>query len=203
MDQEKSDNYVPVELCTKSQLMRGHVFCPVNSRVSDLINDVYVSARNAKGEFLEFAPTSDSTGRETYEQIPKEYIRKAAIELLALSDADLRRGIGGSDGPKVYPYKQKNQVPVRLEFNVHLNTYSLEGSIHCGQGQATENVLCDDRSFLLLTDVMMPREFSICGTKPFVALNKEQIISCQYKPTADVNRNMEAMYHDMLKQLIE
>jgi hypothetical protein len=136
---------------------------------------------------LEFVAAPDSGDRDTYENKPREYIRKAAVELLAISDGDLRRGIGGRSDAKVYPFKQKSRVPVNLQLNLQLNAYAVTGSIHCSQRQTIQDVLNDDRPFLALTDVAMPHEFHICGTKPFIALNKQQIISCREEPLGETS----------------
>jgi hypothetical protein len=172
MTRETASNLVPLEFYTNSRVVSGYVSCPNGARLLDILNGTSAAERNLKGDFLEFI---DAPHPE--EELPREngkgYVRKSAVQLVGISDSALGRGIGASDGPKLYPFVKKSPVRVNLE----LQTYTLIGSIHRTQGQTMQDVLNEDSSFLPLTDVTIAREYSVYGTRPFVAVNKQQIIS--------------------------
>ena len=70
--------------------------------------------------------------------------------------------------------KKKSPVPVVLE----LPTYTLNGSLHCADGQCLKDLLNQNLAFLPLTDVTISPHTN--GTKwqgPFVVVNKEQVLS--------------------------
>jgi hypothetical protein len=186
MDPRDIDNLVPVELLVKSRLMKGRISCPIASRISDLLNGEYVRRGRAKSEFLEFVPAADVPEIGIQPETFKEHIRKTAIDLLALSADGVRKGVARDGGPQVYPYKRKKAVSVRLEVSLSGYGCSLSGSMHCGKGQTSADVLNDDRQFLVLTNVTLAYEVGMRGTRPFVAVNKAQIISCREQNVASV-----------------
>jgi len=174
MISQEVSGVVTLEFYTRSHVLSGQVSCPSRSRLSDLLNESSLE-RSVKGEFIEFvnAYYPGNGDGDTHQDKPKEYIRKAAIQLVAVPDADLGRGIGTGNNPKAYPFVRKYTARVSLQ----LETYTLIGSIHCCQGQSVQDVLNDNTLFLPLTDVTIAREYHVYATRPFVAVNKQQIIS--------------------------
>lgn len=164
-----------LECYTQSDVFSGSICCPAGLRIIELLN----SRRHDNGsKFIEFINVSDSKHEDSYCNRSIDYIRKGAVQFVAVSDANLGRGIGANDGPKRPPFFRKSVIPASL----HLQTYTLHGSIHHAQGQTVQDVLNDDAEFLPLTDVTIVYECNIYGTRPFVAVNKEQITSCEALP---------------------
>ncbi|MDD5082049.1 MAG: hypothetical protein PHU08_01620 [Dehalococcoidales bacterium] len=172
MNQTPGRNSFDVECYTHSQVVNGQISCPEGVRVLDFLNASATIDRNASAEFIELANASDGSTSDLLHEKRKEYVRKAAIHLVAVPDANTGRGVS-TTGAKVYPFIHKD--PARV--TVQLQGYTLFGTIHRCQGQTTQDVLNESTRFLPLTDVTIAREYGICGTRPFVAVNKEQIIS--------------------------
>ncbi len=171
--QQLATNQVALEFYTPSRVLSGYVPCPTGLRLLDLLNGVVTREPETKGEFLEFYDTSYPSPECSHPDETREYVRKAAIEMVAVSDANLARGIGARGVSRLYPFVEKAPVRVSLE----LPSYSLVGNVHCVHGQGVHQVLNEDASFLPLTDVSIAHQYSFYGTRPFVAVNKEHIIS--------------------------
>jgi len=130
--------------------------------------------------FLEFIDISASGEEHTYQEGLREYIRKAAVQLVATSDVNLARGVGAKGGAKLYPFVPKSAVPVSLQ----LQTYTLIGCAHCSQGQSLYDVLNEDKLFIPLTGVTIAHQYGLYATRPFVAVNKEQVTSSREEDPA-------------------
>jgi hypothetical protein len=166
---------VSVELYAGPDVLSGRLTCPAGSRLSDLLNDSGLAGGDARSTFLEFSPTARPGESEPREIESREYIRKSVIDLLTVSDRDLGRRTGTGGLRNVQWFRKKTPVRVIIQ----LGTYTLVGDIHCNPDQTLHDVLNDDAQFLPLTDVTMVRDSLIYATRPFVAVNKREVISCR------------------------
>jgi hypothetical protein len=166
---------VSVELYAGPDVLCGRLTCPVGSRLSDLLNDSASSNGEARSTFLEFAPTSRPGETEPREGESREYIRKSVIDLLTVSDRDVSRRTGSSGLRQAQWFRKKTLVRVIIQ----LGTYTLVGDIHCNADQTVHDLLNDDAQFLPVTNVTMVRDSLVYGTRPFVAVNKREVISCR------------------------
>jgi hypothetical protein len=178
--------WLQLEFYTQFRVLSGYIHCPVERRLLDLLNDAGASDYDINGEFLEFIDISASSEDQAYQQGLKEYIRKAAIQLVGISDTNLARGVGTKAGSKLYPFIQKSTFPVSLQ----LQTYTLTGSIHYSQGQSVQDVLNEQKLFIPLTDVTIAHQYGMYATRPFVAVNKEQVISSREEEPATSTANL-------------
>jgi hypothetical protein len=175
MNQIQSIKTLPVELYTGDEVLSGRVSCPSSSRLLDLLNNRGVERWNAKNELIEFHGFLYGTSGEEHQGINVLRIRKSALHLVAVDDVDLGRGAGADNSQRVYPVVNKTQVRVTLR----LPNYTLLSNIHCSEGQTIEDLMNSDMTFLPLTHVTITRDQHEYGTRPFVAVNKEQIIWSQ------------------------
>ena len=175
IDRQDSGSEVGVELYTRSGIRSGQLTCPVGSRLSDLLNDSYPGVPEGGKTFLGFVPACRPGDVEQGEDKPKEYVSKSTIQLLAVFDNDLGRGIGASGSGSHHLYQEK--LPIRV--SLQLGTYTLIGIMHYGMAQTVEDVLNEKYPFLPLTEVTMLRDNRYYGTRPFVAVNKREVILCK------------------------
>ena len=71
-------------------------------------------------------------------------------------------------------------VPVKLK----LLGYTLDGNMHCAKDERAEHVLEEDQMFLPLTNVTVhPLAEGMWSNVPFVAVNREQILSLEEEDT--------------------
>jgi hypothetical protein len=176
MTNQSSCEIISVEFYARSGVVNGLLSCPSGARLLDILNGVGFLEKKIKGEFIEFAnATISNTG---VMEKSSEYFRKTALQLVAISDTNLGRGFGASGNRSTYPFVQKRQVWVSLQ----LPDYSLMGTIHLDQRQSTQDLLNEDTQFLPLTEVTIAREYHLYGTRPFVAINKQHIISSREEP---------------------
>jgi hypothetical protein len=166
---------VSVELYTRSAVRSGFVTCPAGSRLSDVLNDAFAGKDETKKAFLGFVPADGPADAVQSEGRLREYIRKSAIDLVAVANGNQARGMGSTAGGRVRLNREKAPAPISLE----LGSYTLIGNLYRVPGQTVEAVLNNDDQFLPLTDVTMVRENLVYGTRPFVAVNKREIISCR------------------------
>jgi len=170
MNRVQSIKSLPVELYTGDEVLSGRISCPSSSRLLDLLNGI-----NVKSELIEFHGFSYGTIGDELQRMNGLYIRKSAIHLVAVDDIDLGRGAGADRSERVYPVVNKSQVRVTLR----LPNYTLLSNIHCSEGQTIEDLMNSDKAFLPLTHVTITRDQQEYGTRPFVAVNREQIIWSQ------------------------
>lgn len=181
MMQQRVPYWVPLELYTLSRVLSGYIRCPREIRLLDLLNGTGSSEHGINRGFIEFVDISASGEEHTYQERLREYIRKAAVQLISISDADLARGVGGArGGAKLYPFVSKSAVPVSLQ----LPTYTLIGCAHCSQGQSLQDMLNEDKLFIPLTGVTIAHPYGLHATRPFVAVNKEQVTSSREEDSA-------------------
>ncbi len=158
-------------------MISSEVCCPAGLRLLDFLNGSNPLRQSVRGDFLELVVLRADHG-DALHLPPIEYVRKGAIQFAALTDADGGRGAGTGGAPKAYPFVRKSRATVSLE----LPDYTLIGSVHCGQGQTAQDVLNDGGPFLPLTEVIIASQDGFYGTRPFVAVNKQQVISSREEP---------------------
>ena len=169
MDQKQDRSWVSVEFYIQSQVLCGYIYISSELRLLDLLNRAGIQDRDTKSEYIEFMTAISSSGDE-YKDV--RYVRKAAVELVAIADANLARGAGAKAHQKTYPFAEKSQVRVSLQ----MLTYALDGTMYCTPGRRVWDVLDEKSLFLPLTDVTIALEGRFYGARPFVAAKKEQII---------------------------
>jgi hypothetical protein len=158
---------VDVELYTRAAVRSGQVTCPPGARLSDLLNDAARGDGPAPAAFLDFQPAYGGGNRE--------FVRKSAIDLVAVADAAAGKVTAVVSGEAVGPHREKS--PARISLDV--GSYTLTGDMHCAPGETVEDVLNADAPFLPLTSVIMVRDNLLYGNRPFIAVNKREVISCR------------------------
>ncbi|GAI32757.1 unnamed protein product [marine sediment metagenome] len=176
----KGAEWLRVELYMQTQILSGFIYQPYEGRLLDLLNGVWVRQPESRGRFIELSEVTIHYVDGKTERLPSAYINKATIQLAATSDGDLARGLGVKVGPKPYPFMQKLSAPVRLR----MPAYALVGNMHCTSRQRAWHVLEEKLMFLPLTDVKIRALANgIWSNVPFVAVNREQILSLQEEET--------------------
>jgi hypothetical protein len=160
----------PVDIFTCPSILSGHVSCTPGLRLLDFLNNVGQDP-DVGGEFLEVVDAADS-GFNNQEHV-KTFVKKTAIELVSVSDANMARGAGDKEGEKPHQFVRKSPVQVSLQ----LPTYVIISKMHYAEGQCVMDVLNDETLFLPLTDVKITYQNRLFATRPFVAVNKRMIIS--------------------------
>jgi hypothetical protein len=160
---------VELECYTDKEVISGSVRCPAEVRLIDVFNS---RETNNGGEFVHFIDTSDAATARTDWDERDIYVKKSAIQFMAISDAETRRGAGAKRGRRCYPFVSKYPAQVSLR----LATFTLMGTVHLCPGQTIEGVLNDGGRFLPLTEVTIGRDDQAYGNRAFVAVNREQII---------------------------
>jgi len=153
---------------SESEETRAMFYCSPGSRIIDMLNRADDRAQ-AHNTFLELIDSESNS---------EIYIRKNTILFVAADDANTGRGFGGDPNYNLYPVVEK--VPVKV--NVQLNSYRLIGNIYQLNDKTLKATLADNAPFLPLTDVMIVRGTKLISEKPFVAVNKRQIISLKREP---------------------
>ena len=168
--------WLAITLCLGPQVLNGSVALYPEERLLDLLNGVAAKQAEDRGRFLALSDVTIQHPGGEEERLPTVYINKMTIHLAATWRSDSGRGIGGSTGKKPYPFVEKLPVPV----TVRLPVFSLTGSMHCATGQRAWHVLEERPMFLPLTNVKVrPLANGIWSNVPFVAVNREQIVSLQ------------------------
>ena len=167
---------LPVTLCTVTHILSGSIYLYDDERLLDVLNGESTRRIDRRGRVLELTDVTiyKSDGKE--ENLPTVYVNKPAICLAATWNSDAGRGIGAMVGPKPYPFIEKLAVPV----SVQLPRFSLTGNMHCTRGQMACHLLEETATFLPITNVEVhPLANGIWSNVPFVAANREQILSLQ------------------------
>jgi hypothetical protein len=158
---ESPGEQLVLEFFTGSEEIHAGIFCPQNLRVSDVLNrvDDAGSWRNAFIEMVE-------SGIEAY-------ITRDTIEFVAAEDPDAGRGVGRNSEMRGYPFVEKTPIPV----NVQTASYRIIGKAYHMKNKNLKATLSENSIFLPLTDALIMRGSRLIGRRPFVAINKKQILS--------------------------
>ena len=166
MAYEPDANWLELECYIHSRVTSGRIPRPVGLRLIDLLNN---KESGKIHEILEFYETTDTNQQDQHDASHADYIRKSALEFIALSNLDLGRGVGATHTPKHYPFVRKSALRVFFQ----LTDFVLHGTLHLAKGQTVEDAINGHTQFLPLTDVTLARECNLYGTRPFVAVTKE------------------------------
>jgi hypothetical protein len=159
---------IPVELGMHSEIKNGYINCPKYFRLLDVLNgDGYDNAN-----FIELANSPDVNEGIATADKPQVCVRKSAVELVAVSESNLARGLGAESGWRSYPFMLKKPVQVSLQ----LQSYSLVGTLHLSEAQTVPELLNEKNLFLPITDVTISHEFRLYGTRPLAIVNKDHIM---------------------------
>ena len=160
-----------IKLYMQTQVVIGSIsYAPTpEARLIDALNGV-----------TDRGPVTDVTIQHTdgsKEQLKISYINKSTIQLaVTLGDADSGRGIGAHDGPKLYPFVEKTPLPV----HVKTSNYVIIGNMYHIRYQKVWIVLEDTALFLPITHAqVVTLSNGTIEMVPFVAVNKEHILSLQ------------------------
>jgi hypothetical protein len=168
-----------IKLYMKTQVVIGNIlYAPTpEARLLDALNGLADRGPVKKGKFLELSDVIIQHFDGKQENLKRSYINKTTIQLaVTLDGSNAGRGIGGQEGPKSYPYVEKNPVPVRIE----TENYIVSGYMYSIINQAVWSVLEDTLAFLPLTSAQITTNSTVNRENlPFVAVNKEHILSLQ------------------------
>ncbi len=161
-------DWIELEFVTASNSLKAGISCPTGLRILDLLNTPCSGLQNTKSEFIELQDRSNPNN--TTRTI---FIKKEALLFVSAPDENLRRGLGANGDFKVYPFIEKTS----LRMSVQIQNYLLIGNIFMKKGQDLLTMLNDDMFFLPITDVTLALDSAYLGNRPFVAINKQQIVS--------------------------
>jgi hypothetical protein len=186
-----------IKLYMQTQIITGDIYyAPTpEARLLDALNGINDQGPVKHGNFIELNNAVISHNDNTEEKIKTAYINKSTVELAAtLGNADSGRGLGAQAGPKAYPFVEKSPVSVRIE----TQSYIVTGNMYRVTYQRTWHVLEDSPVFLPLTHVTIDiRSSKLRERYPFVAVNKEHILSLQeeektpHKAADDTRRELK------------
>ena len=152
-----------LDIFSDTEEIRTRFLCPSGYRITDILNRVGEGIPG-QNSFIELVDG------ETKQEL---FISKEVIQFVAVDDANAGRGFGSDPRHTHYPVVEK--LPIKV--NVQLKSYRLIGKAYQAKGKTLKAVLGENIIFLPLTDVIILRESKLIGEKPFVAVNKKQIIS--------------------------
>ncbi len=168
-----------IKLYMQTEVLIGNIsYAPTpEARLLDALNGVTDRGPVKRGRFLELSDVTTQHADGTKERLKTSYINKSTVQLaVSIGDGDSGRGLGAHDGPKSYPFVEKTQLPVRIE----TRDYIVTGNMYHIRYQKVWVVLEDAPTFLPITHAQI---FNISNgaieTIPFVAVNKEHILSLQ------------------------
>ena len=168
-----------IKLYMQTQVVIGSIsYAPTpEARLIDALNGVTDKGPVKKGRFLELTDVTIQHTDGSKEQLKISYINKSTIQLaVTLGDADSGRGIGAHDGPKLYPFVEKTPLPV----HVKTSNYVIIGNMYHIRYQKVWIVLEDTALFLPITHAqVVTLSNGTIEMVPFVAVNKEHILSLQ------------------------
>ena len=168
-----------IKLYMQTQVVIGSIsYAPTpEARLIDALNGVTDKGPVKKGRFLELTDVTNQHTDGSKEQLKISYINKSTIQLaVTLGDADSGRGIGAHDGPKLYPFVEKTPLPV----HVKTSNYVIIGNMYHIRYQKVWIVLEDTALFLPITHAqVVTLSNGTIEMVPFVAVNKEHILSLQ------------------------
>jgi hypothetical protein len=171
-----NSDWIPLTLYSESQDFDGSICCPTGLRLSDYLNCGPGNQYNKRRHYLEFIEDTKFALDSKTEEQSKSYLNREALELVAVLDADLARGLGASSSSKVYPFVNKSKICV----TVRLAKLMITGNVHCSDGQSILDVLQQDTNFLPMTDVTISdNKDGRRSIKPFVLVSKEKILALQ------------------------
>ena len=183
MQDHPADHGSALHFFTSTQVLSGYVHCPKEMRLLDLLNGGPRLGATRDRAFLELSPAPPGNGLSA-PQVPKAYVSKPSVQLVAVDDPNLARGVGAQPDTKPYPFTHKSPVRVHLQ----LQDYCVAGNLHLAAGQSIAAVLNEDAQFIPLTEATVGRERGrgerLFTSRPLVLVNKGQIVSLRRESAA-------------------
>ena len=165
-----------VKFYMQTQVLIGTISSP-ETRLLDTLNGVPDRELSKNRRFLELNDVIIQYADGSKEKLQTSYINKSTIQLaVVVNNAELNRGVGAQEGLKLYPFVEKSQLPVLIK----THDYIVKGDMHTLSFQKISIVLEDTQPFLPITDArIITKSNGSQETVPFVAVNKEHILSLQ------------------------
>jgi hypothetical protein len=145
-----------------------------DNRLLDVLNGNAPGVKQEQGNYLEMTDVVTQRAFDGIKMSRSTYVKRSSIHLAATMSFDMGRGLGAKTGTRLYPFVAKTPAMVKLETLF----YDVSGNVYLTPGQEAWQILENGSNFLPLTHVEITSLTS--GTQwtvPFVAVNKEQIIS--------------------------
>ena len=161
-------------LFTPTKVLRGSIFIstPEGRLLDELNGDFYEEPEN-RDEFLELTQVTIWHPDSTKENVSLCHVNKTSIQMAAITDDNLNRGIGAKPDHNFYPFIRKEVLRMKIE----MSGYRITGSMHRLSHQKVGHVLQERTKFMPLTHAEVS---SLANGKrwymPFVAVNKKQIL---------------------------
>ena len=167
--------WLAVTLCMSSHILNGVLYLYPDERLLDILNGTPIRRVEHRSRVLALSDVTiyKSDGKE--DKLPTVYVNKRAVLLAATWDRVRGRGAVSGTGQRSYPFVEKLAVPTRLQ----VSGFSIAGNMHCAQGQMACHLLDESVAFLPVTDATVHPLNDIWSQVPFVAVNREQVLSLQ------------------------
>jgi len=165
----RNEKLLEIEVYTQSPVQTGRVSCPATTRVLDLLNNHLFLDAGGEDSFLEMIETGGAGGQEG----THIYIRKSAIQIIAVTEDNTGRSVGAASNRNSYPFVCKVSSRVTIE----MRNYAVVGNMHCSGDQCVIALLNERKAFMPLTEVVITNSSGLRQERPFVAINKYQVIS--------------------------
>jgi hypothetical protein len=171
-------------LFMQREILTGSIFIStLEGRLLDELNGRITSGPESREKFLRLTNVTIQHMDDRQERAEMVHVNRENIQMAATPSANTRRGIGGKPDPKPYPFAEKVPVPVKIM----MLGYEITGNMYRINYQKVENVLIEKTTFIPLTDAKVSALIS--GKQldlPFLAVNKEQILSLYEKSTSTI-----------------
>ena len=161
-------------LFTPTKVLIGSIFISTpEERLLDELNGDFSEEHENRDEFLELTQVTILQPDSTKENVPLCHVNKTSIQMAAITDDNLNRGVGAKPDHNFYPFIKKEVIRVKIE----MSGYRITGSMHRLSHQKVGHVLQERTKFMPLTHAEIS---SLTNDKrwymPFVAVNKKQIL---------------------------
>lgn len=190
---------IEVTLYTQTLVLIGSIYHLEERRLLDLLNNGSDQRGRSTSPFLElsYVHARNPDGRDT--TLHTASIEKAAVYMAVLADTNAARGVGAKDSHSSLPFVPKSPVQVELQ----MVDFMINGNMHCASGQKPQDVLDEKTRFLPLTDVtirMLRNDiYNIELTAPFVAINKEHVVSSAQKYLNPADLKLLELYRKLIE----
>jgi hypothetical protein len=159
-------SWLELDFFTETQILTGGISCPAGMRILDLLNTPCNGLTSRKTEFIEL---EDHTNPEA----KSVCIKKDSVLFVSTPEENMGRGLGANGEFKIYPVVTK--IPMRI--CAQMKNYTVCGNLFRTKNQQMIDVFNDGMFFLPLTDAAIYRDSVLWGNRPFVAVNKQQVVS--------------------------
>jgi hypothetical protein len=173
-----------IMLFMQTEILSGSIFISTpEGRLLDKLNGRITQGSDNQDKFLKLTDVIIQHINGEQERSALVHVNKKTIEMAATSSANTGRGVGGKPDPKPYPFVDKVPVPIKIT----MPGYGITGNMYRVNHQKVEHVLLENSMFMPLTDADVTALTS--GKRwgvPFLAVNKEQILSLYELNTGDI-----------------